>query len=219
MTVPISSVNHRTANFPALSLLFSSAPIGYRLYHIPLGDTRDPAPLAPLPGGQAAGGAGSGVQRHGSREVHEPTDRDAVSALAIDDAAGIGIVQPRMAEQGANRRQADRLPPDRPRESDRAAGIPPAAEHSQPDLPWHVAPEPPSTRPGPPPRGGSRHAGWSPIFYHEGSGTEPGRAHADDRTGARWFELDPAMPTAGTEPLVATWRAREYGLVGTGCGG
>ena len=27
-------------------------------------------------------------------------------------------------------------------------------------------------------------------------------AHADDRTGARWFELDPAMPTAGTEPVV-----------------
>ena len=76
--------------------------------------------------------------RQRSCDVHEPADRDAVGALAIDDTertAGIGIIQPRMAEQGTNRRQGDRFPPYRPREAERAAGIPFAAEHSQPDLP------------------------------------------------------------------------------------
>ena len=84
-------------NFFALSLLLVRHPPDTNFIIFPFGvpaplPTRQP--LHPPSGRQATGGAGSGVQRHGSREVHEPTDRDAVAALAIDDAeraAGVGI--------------------------------------------------------------------------------------------------------------------------------
>ena len=52
--------------------------------------------------------------RLGTREVHVPAERNAAGAQAVDDAkfgAGRGIVQPWMAEQGADRHAADRIPP------------------------------------------------------------------------------------------------------------
>ena len=52
--------------------------------------------------------------RLGTREVHVPAERNAAGAQAVDDAkfgAGCGIVQPWMTEQGADRHEADRIPP------------------------------------------------------------------------------------------------------------